>query len=386
MSGHSIVRGSNVLVISAALIIVIAGMREAQSILVPFLLSGFIAIIAAPAMFVLTSLRIPAGIALLLVLSMIVLIGMLIGVMVGNSADNFSAQLPFYQDKLNMQKAQLIAQLQEWGIALPDYALSKILDPGRAMSMAAQGLSSLGGLLTNTFLILLTVAFMLLEAASFPAKLHAIFNDPERSLGHVRQVMDDIKRYMAIKAGTSLLTGAVIAGWLWLIGLDYPLLWGTLAFFLNFVPNIGSIIAAVPALLLAFVQLGPAGALWTGVGYAVVNTLVGNIIEPRFMGRGLGLSSLVVFLSLVFWGWVLGTVGMFLSVPLTMTVKIILDSREETRWIAVLLGPEIRDEPQIRGDKRKSDDRWRAGMKDFIRRMRNHRLLPARRGGDDARG
>ena len=119
------------------------------------------------------------------------------------------------------------------------------------------------------------------------------------------------------------------------------MLWGTLAFLLNYVPNIGSIIAAIPALLLALVQLGPGAVLWSAIGYLVVNNLVGNVIEPRFMGRGLGLSTLVVFLSLVFWGWVLGPVGMFLSVPLTMTLKIALDSSEETRWIAILLGPEV---------------------------------------------
>ena len=101
-------------------------------------------------------------------------------------------------------------------------------------------------------------------------------------------------------------------------------------------------VIAIPAVLLAFVQLGSGAPLWSLAGYLLVNGLVGNLIEPRFMGRGLGLSTLVVFLSLVFWGWVLGLVGMFLSVPLTMAVRIALDSRENTRWIAVLLGPELK--------------------------------------------
>jgi predicted PurR-regulated permease PerM len=113
-----------------------------------------------------------------------------------------------------------------------------------------------------------------------------------------------------------------------------------LAFLLNFVPSIGSIIAAVPAILLALIQLGSGTALMAGLGYLVVNIVIGSIIEPRIMGRGLGLSTLVVFLSLVFWGWVLGPVGMLLSVPLTMTLKIALDSREDTQWIGVLLGSE----------------------------------------------
>ena len=112
-------------------------------------------------------------------------------------------------------------------------------------------------------------------------------------------------------------------------------------------PNIGSIIAAVPAMLFAAVQLGPGAALWSAGGYLVVNVVVGSIIEPRFMGRrfmGLGLSALVVFLLLVFRGWVLGPVGIFLSVPLTIMIKIALDSRPDTHWIAMLLGPESAEE------------------------------------------
>ena len=135
-------------------------------------------------------------------------------------------------------------------------------------------------------------------------------------------------------------------------GVDYPMLRGLLAFLPSYVPNIGSIIAAVPAVLFVAVQLGPGAALWSAAGYLVVNVVVDSIIEPRFMGRGLGLSALVVFLSLVFWGWVLGPVGMFLSVPLTMMIKIALDSRPDTHWIAVLLGPEVR--------RRRS---WRSGCR-----------------------
>jgi predicted PurR-regulated permease PerM len=144
---------------------------------------------------------------------------------------------------------------------------------------------------------------------------------------------------MGIKTWTSMLTGVLVSLWLWLLGVDHAQLWGVMAFLLNYVPNIGSFIAAVPAVLLALVQLGPGSALLAALGYLVVNIIIGNVIEPRFMGKGLGLSTLVVFLSLVFWGWVLGPVGMLLSVPLTITVKLALDSKPETRWLGVLLGP-----------------------------------------------
>jgi len=329
------------LVTSAAFVILVAGLREAQPILVPFLLSAFIAIIAMPPLVFLQHRGIPKGVALTLVIGSVVGGGMLMGALVGSAVDDFSAQLPTYQTKLEAQTVNLLNWLAGMGIEISKEAINNLLDPAKAMKMAAQGLNTLGGLLTNAFLILLTVIFILLEASSFPTKLHLIFDDPTRSFKQLERFTDNIKRYMAIKTGTSLFTGAVITIWLWLIGVDYPVLWGTLAFLLNYVPNIGSIIAAIPALLLALVQLGPGAVLWSAIGYLVVNNLVGNVIEPRFMGRGLGLSTLVVFLSLVFWGWVLGPVGMFLSVPLTMTLKIALDSSEETRWMAILLGSEI---------------------------------------------
>lgn len=336
-------QGGQLILTAAAVIIVIAGMREAQSLLVPFLLSGFIAIIAAPALFYLKQHRIPTPIALLLVILVIVAVGMLLGVLVGSSIDDFSAQLPSYQEKLRKLTAALISWLGTYGIPLPEETLGKLFDPGKAMKMAAQGLSSLGSLLTNTFLILLTVSFILLEASSFPAKLQRMLKNPDESLGHFDDFISNIKRYMAIKTATSLLTGIIVTLWLIAVGVDYPVLWGVLAFFLNYVPNIGSIIAAIPAILLALIQLGPGAAAWTAAGFLLVNNVVGNMIEPRYMGKGLGLSSLVVFLSLVFWGWVLGSVGMFLSVPLTMTIKIALGSNDSTRWIAILLGAE--DDP-----------------------------------------
>ena len=338
----------------AAFVIIVAGMYLARPLLVPFLLSVFIAIVAAPVLFFLKRHRVPAVLALILVIAGITAIGMLLGVLIGSSVEDFVAQLPTYQARLKSETGALMAWLSAHGLPAPEHAIGGLLDPGRAMAMAAQGLSSLGGLLTNTFLILITVVFILLEASSLPAKLQRVFANPGTSIEYLKRTTENIKRYMAIKTWTSLLTGAAVAVWLKLVGVDYPILWGTVAFLLNFVPNIGSFIAAVPAILLALVQLGPGGALWALAGYVVVNNLVGNFIEPRFMGRGLGLSPLIVFLSLVFWGWILGTVGMFLSVPLTMTLKIALDSREETRWLAILLGPEI---PEPDAPSRSAEER-----------------------------
>jgi predicted PurR-regulated permease PerM len=149
--------------------------------------------------------------------------------------------------------------------------------------------------------------------------------------------MEGVNRYFALKTVFSLITGITVWLWLAVLGVDFAATWGMIAFFLNFVPNIGSIIAAIPAVLLALIQLGVPSALLACLGYALVNIVVGNILEPKFMGRGLGLSTLVVFISLVFWGWVLGPIGMLLSIPLTMIVKIALATDEDTRWISTLL-------------------------------------------------
>ena len=204
--------------------------------------------------------------------------------------------------------------------------------------MAGGVFSALSSVLTNGFLILLAVVFILLEAADLPKKLQMVLKNPERSLSTIEKFSRNAKRYLVIKTLLSAAVGLVIWLWLLILGVDYPVLWGTLSFLLNYVPNIGAILAALPVALLALVQLGVESALLTLLGFAVVHIVVGNLIEPKLTGKGLSLSTLVVFLSLVFWGWVLGPIGMILSVPMTSLVKIALESYEETRGLAFMLG------------------------------------------------
>ena len=195
----------------------------------------------------------------------------------------------------------------------------------------------MGGVLANTFLILFTVIFILLEAAGFPAKLRKALGDKTQAVQHFARFSQLVQKYLVIKTLVSLMTGASIGIALWIIGVDYAAMWALVAFLLNYIPNIGSIIAAVPAVLVALIQLSVGEAALTALVYVIANTFFGNIVEPKMMGRTLGLSTLVVFLSLVFWGWVLGPVGMLLSIPLTMVVKIAFEVNERTRWVATLL-------------------------------------------------
>lgn len=190
------------------------------------------------------------------------------------------------------------------------------------------------------FLILLTVAFILFEASSFPVKLRAVLGDPWQVFPQFTKFVSDIERYMVIKTLISLTTGILIGIWLSILGVDFPILWGFLAFLLNYVPTVGSSIAAVPAVLLALIQLGIGSAVMATAGYMAVNFILDNVIETRLMGQRLGLSTLVVFLSLIFWGSLLGPVGMVLCIPLTMTLKFACENNKSTRWVAVFLGPE----------------------------------------------
>ena len=328
------------LITAAAFVIVVAGMRAAQSILVPFILSVFIAVICAPPLFWLKRKGVPTVLALLIIAGVILGVGLAVAALVGTSLNDFSGSLPHYRTRLKEETAALLDWLRSVRVQIPEEGALESLDPGAAMQLAASMLAGLGGLLTNAFLILLTVVFILFEASSLPGKLRVALGEARVSGGGLENFGHNIRRYMAIKTCVSVMTGVAVAVWLVVLGVDYPILWGLLAFLLNYVPSIGSIIAAVPAVLLAFIQIGPGSAALAAAGYLAINLVIGNAIEPRFMGRGLGLSTLVVFLSLVFWGWVLGPVGMLLSVPLTMTAKIALDSREDTRWLGILLGPQ----------------------------------------------
>ena len=332
---------SQIIITMAALVVVVAGMRAATVLIVPFLLAIFISIISATPLFWLKRKGLPTWLSLITVVFGVLIAGFLIAWLVGSSVKDFSNNLPVYEEKLKLQTAGILSWIDKLGIDISDLEITEMFNPGAAMKLVGTILNSLGNLLTNGFLILMTAIFMLFEATSIPAKLKTILGEEESSLEPFEKFINNVKNYIAIKTLISLLSGILVAFFVFSMGLDYPLLWGMLAFALNYVPNIGSIIAAVPAVLLAIIQIGIMKAIIIAAGYAAINLVMGNVVEPRFMGRSLGLSTMVVFLSLLFWGWILGPVGMLLSVPLTITAKIALDSREESRWIAVLLGPEV---------------------------------------------
>ncbi len=324
-------------IVMASVIIVLAGIKSATAIIIPFLLSIFIAIILSPLYSYFNKKGIPNGLSLTLVITLFVIFLASVAKLIGTSAQEFSSNIGVYEQQLSSSFHKLGEIIISLGIELPEDEISTIINPKQIMLFSSGVVQGIGSMFTNGFVILLSVVFMLLESEHFASKISYAFND-NSVVKNIEEILSKIKRYMVLKALISLFTGLIIWIALLIIGTDYAFLWAVLAFMLNFIPNIGSIIAAVPAVLLTLVQLGSISAFIVSGLYIAVNVIIGSVIEPKIMGKGLGLSTLVVFLSLLFWGWLLGIVGMLLSIPLTIMAKIVFQTNENTRWIAMLLG------------------------------------------------
>jgi AI-2 transport protein TqsA len=332
------------LVVFAAFVIVVSGLKMAGPLLVPFLLAVFIAMIVSPLLAWLKSFRVPSVLAILMVVLLLLGVGLILGAVIGSSLTDFRQEVPAYSQKLSAMSERVQQWLSLRGFEIDAQQWQNSFDPGAVMKLVGSTLASFGNVMTNAVMILLTVIFILTENIGFGEKLR-LARGKGVSAEWLSKFSGSVHSYLAIKAAISAGTGVIIFIWLTILGVDYAVLWGLLAFLLNFVPTVGSFIAAVPAVLLALVQLG---ALYAGLslgGFIVVNLVMGNVIEPRLMGKGLDLSPLVVFVSLVLWGWVLGPVGMLLSIPLTIMIKIALESQSETRWISVMLGGTNPPEP-----------------------------------------
>ena len=327
-----------VMLILACFVIIVAGMKAAKDILVPFLFSVFLSIITSRLLYWLNRKKIPMIVSLLIVILCVLGAVFLLVLLFKSSINDFTQSLPLYLKKLKNLNGLASKFLGGHGIDFSETQIMEYIDPGGAMRFVSSLLANLKSLLSNAFFIILTVVFIMFEAASLPAKMNSALEGSRFTFAHINELMKNINHYMVIKTYMSLATGVLVSIWLTLLGVDYPFLWGLLAFIFNFVPNIGSIIAAIPAILLAVVQAGYGTAALTAGGYIVFNVGISNFIEPRFMGSELGISTLVVFLSLIFWGWVLGPLGMVLAIPLTMTMKIALSCSEETAWISTLIG------------------------------------------------
>lgn len=329
--------GLKLVIMLGMLVIILAGIRLAADIIVPFILALFIAVVLNPVVQRLVRWRVPRVLAISLLVGTIVLVAVLLLAYLGTSLNELARTLPQYRSSLVIPLKNLEPWFQRAGIGITVDELIKYIDPNAAMSLVSSLLSQLSSAMSSIFLLLLTVVFMLLEVPQLPAKLQQLMARPTEGMDAIQRALDSVSRYLVLKTAISLVTGLIIWGMLVLLEVRFAFIWGLLAFALNYIPNIGSVLAAIPPIAQVLVFGGLYDALVVLAGYLLINLIFGNILDPRLMGRGLGLSTLVVFLSLIFWGWLLGLVGMLLSVPLTIIAKIALEQTEGGKSIALLL-------------------------------------------------
>lgn len=337
--------GLKLVIMLGMLVIIFAGIKVAADIIVPFTLALFIAVILEPLVGLIERCRIPRVLAVTLLTGLFIMLAVVLIAYLGTSLNELARTLPQYRSSLIVPLQAIEPWLRHIGISVSVDELIKYIDPSAAMTTLSGLISQLSNAMFSVFLLLLTVVFMLLEVPQLPAKLQRVMHHPRDGMAAIQRAVNAVSHYLVLKTAISLVTGLVIWIMLAAMGIRFAFIWGLLAFALNYIPNIGSVLAAIFPVMQVLVFHGAYDALMVGLGYLLVNMIFGNILEPRIMGRGLGLSTLVVLLSLIFWGWLMGPVGMLLSVPLTIVVKIALEHTEGGQGIAILLGDKLPDTP-----------------------------------------
>ena len=324
-----------VFITSISIFIVI--LKYAADLLVPFLISIAITIVLNPLLVYLQHKHIPKVISMSAVIILSLLPVILLAEQVALEVKSLTHNFHDISKDFTQTLSHSTHFLKGFGITVDQSTLHKVIEKSSLTDVVKNLASQASNQFSNIFLIIFTAAFMLIESEFLYNKMMKIAKERGHDVKGWMTIIAKIKSYFLIKVKTSFLTALWAASVLWYYDVSYPILWSSLVFFLNFIPVIGSILAAIPAVIMAGIDHGPATALWIASWYALINMVIGNILEPRIMGKGLGLSALVIFLSMTFWGWVFGPAGMILSVPLTMVFQFMFEQYDETRWISLFL-------------------------------------------------
>ena len=331
--------GARFLFLLASLVVVVYGVKFAAPVLVPTAMALFLAILTLPVMAFLRRHRVARWLALTVSILLNVGVFGLILLLAAGSVVQFQERIPEYAESLNAVQVIVIQALEDrTGLQIAEPGGPALVNPAVIVDMARRAVGYSVQFASTTVLVFIVMSFMLNEATIFPDKIRFLRGGVAPMNERATRVVDQVQSYLRVKTAISAATGLLLGIWCWYLDLDFPVLLGLTAFILNFVPTVGSILAAVPAVLLSLVIYGTMGhALMVSGGYLMVNMILGNILEPQLQGQRLGLSTVVVVLSLLFWGWAWGPIGALLSVPLTTMVKIWLENTTDLRWIAVLL-------------------------------------------------
>ncbi len=329
---------TNTLLILASLVIIIAALKLASKVFIILFLAIIFASLLSPIVALLQKLKFPKILALITTLILVFVTLLLFFNILNKSVGEFALHLPSYQEKLLLLSQRLDDFFMHYNLNLDVKSIIEGINFSSLFSFTTQTAFKIGNIFSTALLILIGTFFLLAESENFNSKLKKLFATNPNAIKAVEYFSTTVKNYFFIKVFTSALTGILVALMLYFFEINYYILWGFLAFILNFIPVVGSIIASIPAIILSLVDANITTTLWLIVGYLLINNLISNVLEPKIMGDGLGLSPSIIFFSLIFWGYIFGAVGMFLAVILTMSIKIALDSNEETRYIAKFLG------------------------------------------------
>ena len=351
---------SRTILVLASLIIVVAGLKVAQSFFIPVLLAFFVATISYPVTKSLTERRVPSKVAVAITVLVdfafiagVVMLGVvLVGDLQSKWDDKYAGQV---YDKVSNASESMAETLESWGVTDAKEQIQIVVDNNLAnlqqiqfdkiLSFGTGVLGQVLGFFGIIIIFLILTVFMLSEADRFSRRLDAITKASGPDIARMMKATRDIQRYLAIKTVVSLMTGFLAGLLCWAAGLDFFILWGIVAFALNYIPVLGSLVAGIPPVILALIVSGAPTALLVAGGYLLINNFLGNFIEPILVGKRFGISTLIVIISVMFWGWVWGPFGMLLAVPLTMTLKVFLDGSEELRWLGVAIAGGNSDTP-----------------------------------------
>lgn len=323
------------LVAIASVFIIMFGIRASAVILNPILLAMVITITVLPLPNRLTQRGLPGWLSLVLTIGSVVGVLLIVIGLVFLGITKLSVDLSNYAAELANQAAETATWLETNGISS---ALRIGAPDSDAISKAGSALLGwIGASLTAIVMTLLIFVFMIAAAVSLPKSARQSLQTSNRVVERVSSLTEDVRRYVSIMTLINFLVGLGDAILLWILGVNYAILWGILAWLLGYIPTIGFWFALIPPTLLAWAEFGASTALIVFIGYVVINGSVQNFIQPKMMGDRLNISPVVVFVSLFVWGWLLGGIGAILAVPLTLLIFAFLDGFEGTRWVVDLL-------------------------------------------------
>ena len=337
----------------AAIFIIVLGMQATSEILSPILLALVLALCTTPFMNWFKKMGLSGGLSLILTLVLDIILVVVIVWLIIQSVDNLAASLPEYEQRFSEIEQSLGGALDNLGIDPEAVKADAAADPRGLIDFAAGFVSGLASGLSNWGLIVIVGVFFLVEATIMPKKVESITKGkPDRTATNLFNLAGGLRQYMIINAGVGALAAVFNTILLAVVGVEGAVLWGVLSFFLSFIPSIGFLISVIPPAIMALVQFGWETALIVVGLYIIINFLVDNVIKPKFIQEGVNISASVTFVSLVIWGWVLGPIGAILAVPMAIIIQGVFASREDTRWVAYLMGSgEEPYDPEEESDK-----------------------------------